>query len=166
MIKLSWNNGEVPEGMKVKQVYGLVFTKDGRLILMAKERENGIIYSLAGGTPEKFDADREVTLRRELMEEINITIGKPIMVGYQEVDEEDGKPAYAQVRMVAMLDEIKESQPDPDTGETYKRILTHPKKAIEKLNWGEIGKLLVEEGVRIAIKNFGLKEFKDKDEWV
>jgi len=166
MIKLTWHNGEVPKDMLVKQVYGLVFTTDGRLVLMAKEKETGTVYSLAGGTPEIFDNDREATLKRELMEEINITIKKPIMVGYQEVNEGNGKSPYAQVRMVAMLDEIKKSQPDPDTGEIYKRILTHPKRAIEKLNWGEIGKLLVEEAVRIASVNFNLKEFKDKDEWV
>lgn len=165
MMKLTWNNGEVPAHLEVKQVYGVVFTKDGRIMLMALEKNDKIIYSIAGGTPEAKDIDREATLRRELMEEISITISKPIMIGYQEVDEGNGKRPYAQVRMVAMIDEIKELMPDPDTGITYKRVLTHPTKAIEKLNWHN-GEKLIEEAVKLAKINFGIKEFMDKDEIV
>ena len=75
-----------------------------------------------------------------------------------------GNPPYAQVRMVAMIDEIKEPTLDPDTGKIYGRILTDPNKAIEKLSWGKIGKLLIEEAVRLAEVNFGIKEFLDKDD--
>ncbi|PKK95838.1 MAG: hypothetical protein CVV59_01660 [Tenericutes bacterium HGW-Tenericutes-4] len=166
MATFEWHNGEVPKELKVKQVYGVAFTKNGRIILMLKENENGTIYSLAGGTPEAFDENMEATLRRELIEEINITITKPILVGYQKVDEENGKPPYAQVRMVAMIEKIGPSLPDPDTGCTYRRVLTHPKSAIKKLKWGEVGKLLIEESVRIATEKLGIKEFVDNDELV
>ena len=52
MAIFTWNNGNVPEGMKVTQVYGLVFTKDGRLLLRVEKKGDRIKYSLAGGKPE------------------------------------------------------------------------------------------------------------------
>lgn len=164
MIKLIWHNGKIPRNLEIKQVYGVPFSKDGRIMLMVKKIENRIVYSLAGGTPETFDVNIEATLKRELMEEINISIGKPVLIGTQEVDENDGSSSFAQVRMVAIIDKIELQKPDPATGEIYGRILTHPKKAIEKLGWGEIGKLLIEEAVRLAEINFGIQDLNDMDE--
>ena len=78
MAKFTWHNGEVPNELKVRQVYGLIFTKDGRMLLMAKNKPSGKIFSLAGGTPEDYDQDKAATLRRELIEEVNVTIGRPV----------------------------------------------------------------------------------------
>lgn len=167
MATFTWNNGEVKEGLEVTQVYGVIFTTDGRVMLRVEDKPSGKrVYSLAGGTPEDYDKDRVATLKRELIEEVNTTIFEPILVGYCEVDEGNGKPPYAQVRMTAMINEILEKQPDPATGDTYDRLLTTPKKAIELLNWGDSGKLLIEEAVRIAKENFGLTNFVDFDEYV
>lgn len=96
MAIFTWHNGNVPEGMKVTQVYGLVFTKDGRLLLRVEKKEDRIKYSLAGGKPE-LDEGREETLKREFLEEVNTTLQDgAFVVGYQQVDEEDGSPPYAQ----------------------------------------------------------------------
>jgi len=157
MAILTWHTGEVPEGLKITQVYGVIFTIDGKTLLKAEEKKGRKIYSLAGGTPESFDANRVETLRRELLEEVNVTIEEPILVGYQEVDEENGKEPYAQVRMTALIKEIGPSQPDPDNGETYERVLVSPETAIELLNWGTIDKQLIEESVAIAKKEFGIE---------
>ena len=167
MVVFTWYNGEVPNGMKVRQVYGLVFTRDGRMLMKVETKANGKkVYSLAGGTPESFDKDMEATLRREFVEEVNTTIEKPIMVGYQEVNEENGIDPYAQVRMVAYIDEIGPVKPDPDNGETYERLLTTPSRVIELLNWGEVGKNQVEAAVKIAKEQLGIKEFSDKEEYI
>ncbi|NCB48553.1 MAG: hypothetical protein EOM55_02895 [Clostridia bacterium] len=163
---LKWHIGKVPKRLKIKQVYGVIFTENGRVLLKGEKENDEVIYSLAGGSPETFDKGIEATLRRELIEEVNVTIGEPILLGYQEVDEQNGKPPYAQVRMVAMIDKIGKSQPDPDTGETYERLLTHPKKAIQFLNWGDIGKKIIEKAVMVATKEFGLKDFIDKNQIV
>jgi len=87
MLKLTWHNEEVPKGMRVGQVYGVIFTQDGRTLLKVDTKADGRkVYAIAGGTPEDFDADRIATLRRELVEEVNTTIGDEIYyVGYQEV---------------------------------------------------------------------------------
>ena len=166
MATFTCHNGEVPEGMEVTQVYGVIFTKDGRILLMSQEKAAGRVYSLSGGTPEDFDKSKEETLRRELFEEVNVTIEKPIMLGYQEVDEENGRAPYAQVRMAAIIDNIGPSRPDPDNGKTYDRILTSPERAIELLNWGETGRLQIEEAVRIAKEQLGITKFSDKEEFI
>lgn len=162
MVKILWHNGEVPKNLKIKQVYGILFTQDGRMLIMKNKGR----YTLSGGTPEKFDASIEETLRRELYEEINVTIQKPILVGYQEIDEQNGIPTYAQVRMVAMIDKIGQKRPDLDNGEIYDRLLTHPIKAIELINWGEVGRCQIEEAMKIAKEKLGIDSFTDNDEEV
>ena len=167
MAIFTWHNGNVPEGMKVTQVYGLVFTKDGRMLLKVEKVGDKIMYSLAGGKPELEDNSREETLKREFLEEVNTTLQDgALVVGYQQVDEEDGSPPYAQMRMSAIIDSIGIRQPDPDTGKTYDRLLTTPSRAIELLNWGEVGVRQVNEALRIAKEHLGLKEFSTKEEYV
>lgn len=162
----TWHNCEVPKHLKIKQVYGIIFTKDGRILLKVGEKNNVKKYSFAGGTPEVFDDGMVATLRRELIEEVNLTIEDPIMLGYQEVDEQNGKAPYAQVRMVAMIDKIGKAQPDPDNGKTYERLLIHPNKAIQLLNWGDIGRQIIESAVCISFKKFEIKNNFDKTELV
>ncbi len=153
-----WHYGEPPKDLQVRQVYAIVFDKNGNTLLKVKNCTNKKNYGMFGGKPENFDADRIATLRREFIEEANTTLLDPIyLVGYQEIDEGNGKPKYVQLRMVAMIDKIGAKQPDPDTGETYDRILTTPEKAIELLNWGEVGRLQIEEACKIAKEKFNLK---------
>ena len=66
---LTWHNDKVPDGIKITQVYGLLFVKDGRMLLRI---EDGF-HSLAGGKPE-LGEDISATLRREVIEEVNTTI--------------------------------------------------------------------------------------------
>jgi ADP-ribose pyrophosphatase YjhB (NUDIX family) len=166
MAIFTWHDGEVPEGMVTKQVYGLIFTQDGRLLLRTEEKSEKTKYSLAGGRPESFDDGIEGTVRRELVEEVNVTIHKPIIVGYQRVDEEDGTPPFAQVRMTALIDKIGEVRPDPDTGRTYGRFLTTPLKAAKLLNWSEVGDSQINTAMRIASEALGIKSFADADEYI
>ncbi len=167
MATFTWHNGNAPAGMKVTQVYGLVFTTDGRILLRVEKEENGIKYSLAGGKPEVRDNNREETLKREFLEEVNTSLKDgAYIVGYQQVDEENGTPPYAQMRMTAIIDIIGPKQPDPDNGKTYDRLLTTPKRAIELLNWGNVGLAQVNEAVRLAKKYLGLKEFSTKEEYI
>lgn len=166
-MKIIWHNGEVPEGLEIRQVYGLIFTRDGRMMMRIENKKDKRVYTLAGGTPEKFDADRVATLRRELIEEVNTEIEDEIyMVGYQEIDEENGRPPYAQVRMTALIKKIGQKQPDPDTGDTYDRFLTTPEKAIKLLNWGDVGKNQITRAAEIAKESLGINSFRDFDEEV
>lgn len=166
MVKITWHKGQVPEGMKVKQVYGLLFTRDGRFLVRIENKPKGKFYTLAGGTPENFDKNFEATLRRELVEEVNTTIKNPILVGYQKIDMQDGSAPFAQLRMVAVIDKIGEKLPDPDNGETYDRLLTPYKKAIDLIGWGDVLKDQVEEAAKIAHEQLGVEFLNDQDEYI
>lgn len=166
MAIITWENGLVPTGMEIKQVYGLIFTEDGRIMLRTEQKSDRIKFSLAGGHPESFDDGFEGTCRRELIEEINTTIHQPVYVGYQLVDEEDGTPLYAQVRMAAVIDSIGPIKPDPDNGKTYGRFLTSPDRAPELLNWGEVGYAQVYRATEILEREFGIKLKCNIEEYV
>ena len=163
----TWFDGPVPKNLKIRQVYGLLFSEDGRL-LIRKEKENGKErFSLAGGTPEFFDNGAVETLRRECLEEVNTTLQEDIfVVGYQLVDEGNGKPVYAQLRMTAKIDKIGPKKPDPDGGQIYDRLLTPPERASELLNWGEVGEKMVHRAVEVAKEHFGITKFSEKEEYI
>jgi len=144
----TWHAGIVPPEIPITQVYGFLFTGDGRLLLF-KDDET---YSIPGGHPELFDNGIEGTLRREVIEEVNVNIDMPAIVGYRYIDSE-----YAQVRMAAMIKEIGPVQPDPATGRTYERYLVSPEKAIELLNWQDDGEVQVKSAVELMRSLYGLQ---------
>lgn len=166
MAIITWENGSVPEGMEIKQVYGIIFTEDGRIMLRTEQKLDRVKFSLAGGHPEPFDDGIEGTCRRELIEEINTTIHQPIYVGYQLIDEEDGTPFYAQVRMAAVIDSIGTMKPDPDNGKIYRRFLTSPDRASELLNWGDVGYAQIHRAVEIMQREYGIKLKSSVEEYV
>ena len=168
MVKITWKNEQVPQGMKIGQVYGIVFTKDGRTLVRIETKKDGRkVYCLTGGTPEDYDKSCEETLRREFVEEADITLGEKVFyVGYQEIEGDGDKPTYAQVRYTALIDRVDPITPDPATGEVYERILTTPARAIELLNWGEVAKLQIERAFEIAKKEFGFDEISETEEHI
>ena len=166
MASFTWHDGGVPADMEITQVYGLIFSRDGRLILKEEKKENATKFSLAGGHPESFDARIEGTLRREVLEEINVTISEPIMLGYQKVDEGDNSPPFAQVRMLALIDWIGDVRPDTANGKTYNRILVSPRRAIELLQWGIAGAEQIIAAMKMAAKAYDINVFTEKDEYI
>ena len=144
MATYQWVSGAVPKDLPIRQVYGIAFDDKGRILLRI---ENGK-YQLTGGKPEPYDATMEDTLKREFMEEANITLKNIHMLGYQYVEEDSC--AYAQVRMIAQIDEIMEQRPDPDNGEIYRRLLTSPENVKKYLNWGEVGNAQIDDAVALA----------------
>lgn len=164
MAIITWEKGEVPFGMRIRQIYGICFTKDGRVLLRIEKGK----YKLTGGKPEHDDVDRVETLKREFFEEANTLIGDPVMVGYQLVDEEDGSEKYAQIRMTALIEEIREPKPDPDRPGKwiYGRYLTAPDKAAKLLNWGEVGVSQIRDAFEIAKKEFGVSDRPRDDELI
>ena len=166
MTKLSWHEEEVPKDLQIKQVYGVLFSNDKRILLMKKMLNEKPFFSLSGGTPEVFDKNLVATLKHELLEEINTTIDKPIYLGYQKVDLENGEKPFAQVRMVAKILKIGKRQPDPDSGITYERLLISPKDAGRALNWGDIGNRIIELATITAKENFEFEKANENQEYV
>ena len=158
MAQITWEKGNVPVGMSVKQVYGIFFDQQGRVLLRI---EKGA-YKLTGGKPEVFDSDFCATLRRELSEEANCSVEKLVMVGYQKVDEEDGSPAYAQIRMTGVIKEIGAPRPDIDkAGWIYGRVFVSAFRAAKLLNWGQVGINQIYDAAVIAQSHFGINIIGD-----
>ena len=167
MVKITWFKGEVPKDLYVRQVYGIVFTNDGRLLLKVEDKKGRTDYNFPGGTPENYDTNFESTLRREFEEEVNTTLKKDFYIlGYQLIENDGDLPPYAQMRVTALVDKIGESKPDPDNGKTYKRILTTPEKAKKLIGWGEICDMQIDEAVKVAKEKFGISEYYVYDEFV
>ena len=166
MARFQWVGERVPEGMRITQVYGIILDREGRVMLRVEKRAGGIRYSLGGGRPEPFDDGIDATCRRELLEEVNTEIETPVYIGYQLVDEEDGTPPYAQVRMAAMIKRIGEKKPDPDNGETYDRYMVSPERAAELLNWGDVGYEQVMKAKEVVYRQYGITGGSSKEEYV
>lgn len=148
----TWHEAPVPEHMPVKQVYGFCFGADGALLM----RVDGDNYSLPGGRPEARDNGFIGTLARECLEEVQIEIQKAHYLGFQGVDDGDGRTPYAQVRMVALISSLKPSIPDIDTGRTYRRLFTSAQRGGQLLNWGDLGRIQASCAARMAEKYFGI----------
>ena len=144
MVEFTWHEDLVPIDLPIRQIYGVLFVPDGRILL---RREKGQ-YQLTGGKPLEWESP-EQTLQREADEEINCKIGKPYYIGYQEVF--DGEQRYAQVRYVAQITEIGPARPDSDRPcWTYGRELVSYLRAMELLPYGSITEPLIEAAVRAA----------------
>ena len=101
-----------------------------------------------------------------MLEEVNTEIQTPVYIGYQLVDEEDGTPPYAQVRMAALIRKIGPKQPDPDNGETYDRYMVSPERAAELLNWGDVGYEQVMKAKEVVYRQYGITGGSSKEEYV
>ena len=166
MTKIDWVAEAVPAEMAVRQVYCIMLDREGRVMLRVEKKPDRIKYSLAGGRPEVYDNGIEGTCRRELLEEVNTEIETPVYIGYQLVNEGNGTPAYAQVRMAALIRKIGKKQPDPDNGKTYDRLLVVPEKAAALLNWGDVGYSQVMKAKEVIYRQYGITEAGNTEEWV
>ena len=134
-VEFVWHDGPVPEGLPVTQVSGwLLCPVSGRVLI--QEKDDGT-FSLPGGTPESFDADRDATLAREAFEENTVRISPTTAyLGYQEVHQ-PGRPVIAQLRMAGIITEFAVRAPDPDNGRINRRYMTSLAAAPAVLGWGQ-----------------------------
>lgn len=84
MTKYSWLKEKVPESLDIKQVYGVVFSDEGQILLRVEDNK----YKLTGGKPEPYYSNFEEALKREYLEELNIEIEDIYYLGYLLVEEE------------------------------------------------------------------------------
>ena len=121
----------MPNGLEIRQVYGFVFSPDGRILLLEDEGK----FNLPGGRPENGETMGE-TLIREVLEEVQVTIFSPEYLGFQLVTTNE---EFAQVRMLALADQIQPAAPDPSTGRKYPRLWVPPNHSNDLLKWGGSG---------------------------
>lgn len=161
MAKFTWNNCAVPHNLKIKQVYGVVFSDDKRILLRLDDNK----YKLTGGKPEENE-NYEETLRREYIEELNIELDDIHYLGYLSV-EENNIETYAQVRMIGKIKNINKNRPDIDTGKQYKRFLSSVNNVKRYLNYeDEAGNMLIDEAIIMANKKYKFEKISDIENYV
>lgn len=161
MSNFTWNNCTVPHNLKIKQVYGVVFSDDKRILLRVEDDK----YKLTGGKPEKNESYEE-TLRREYIEELNIELEDIHYLGYLLVEENNIEP-YAQVRMIGKIKKINKNCPDIDTGKQYKRFFSSINNVKEYLNYKDkAGNLLIDDAIIMADKKYKFEKIADIENYV
>ena len=160
MVNYIWINNNVPNSLKVKQVYGIVFSHDGRILLRIEDNK----YKLTGGKPEENESYEE-TLKREYIEELNIELAECYYLGYLLV--EDNNEKYAQVRMIAKIKNINDKRPDTDNGKVYDRRLVTFDKVKGYLNYqDEAGNLMIDDAIKIARKKYDFPIINSDEEFI
>ena len=150
MGSYTWFNCPVPNELPIRQVYGVVFSNDGKTLLRIEDGK----YKLTGGRPEQGESFEE-TLRREYLEELNVELTDVYYLGYLLVEEDGNK--YAQVRMIAKIKDIHERVVDPATGKIYKRKLVPTAKVKDYLNYADVaGNRMLDDAISHAIERFVL----------
>jgi NADH pyrophosphatase NudC (nudix superfamily) len=135
------------------QCYGLCFNNKGEILIGRNSYAAEGRWLLPGGRAEKGETPVR-TLKRELLEEADIKIGKFKLLGGQRVDflEEKKKPVF-QLRFAAMIKEIMKQTPDPDNGQMWELKFVNPEEVNYYLQWGDILEHLVKKA----------KEWHDKE---
>ncbi len=121
--------------MAVDQVYGWLLDATGRVLI----QDVGGGYNLPGGSPEPIDGnDPAATLRREAMEESQVTVSEVVHLGYEETQR--AGQTVALVRMVGRVGQFLPRHPDPDGGRLFRRWMASLDDAPDLLGWGSFGR--------------------------
>lgn len=160
MAQYTWVKEAVPKKILVKQVYGIVFSSEGNVILRVENDK----YKLTGGRPEIDDNDFSDTLKREYLEELNIELEDLHYLGYLLVEEEQKK--YAQVRMIPKIKNIGDIKPDIDNGKIYRRFMVKQINVKKYLNYQDLaGNQLIDDAINLANKKYTF-EVKDMEYYI
>lgn len=161
MVTYTWKKEAVPLGLPIKQVYGVVFSDDGRVLLRFIDGK----YKLTGGKPWRNESFEE-TLQREYVEELNLKLKDIHYLGYLLVNEPNLEP-YAQVRMIGKIEQVFENRPDVDTGEQYERFLSSIDHVKKYLNYpDEAGNMLIDDAIRLATQKYSFKKISVSEEFI
>jgi len=140
MTEFDWHEKPAPAGLPVRQVHGWLADETGRFLLQDRVHEQKFL--LPGGKCDSTDEDWIATLLRECEEESQVRVVRDSVafLGHQVVT---GDPLaagpYLQVRLFGMIEAVDPAAPDPDSGYTYRRLMTSAERAARLLAWGQAG---------------------------
>jgi len=128
------------------QVYGICFSKDKQILLIDSQG----MRMIPGGSPEGNEIPEE-TLRRELLEEADVTVTKMFPLGVQKVLENNKpeKNSYYQYRYICLIDKLLPQTPDPDNGIIYHRLLVPFFEVTNHVKWGATGDSMFKDAIEL-----------------
>ena len=151
-ITFTWiSTSNIKKYSPTRQVYGLCLNDKGEILVCREPDEKS--WKLPGGHPENNETPVE-TLRRELMEEVDIVVDNIKAIGAQRVDfpnnpnKSDGDLFY-QIRYFCKIKKLLPQTIDPDTGFLYIRKFIPLSKLNSYLKWHKIGDAIVDRALEI-----------------
>jgi ADP-ribose pyrophosphatase YjhB (NUDIX family) len=133
----------------IRQVQAVCFVDDTHVVLYKSQRDN---YGCPGGHPEKGESWEE-TLKREVSEEVAGDLLACGPIAYiKETNLDTGNVEYF-LRYWARVKLLDKSICDPCDPERTRHIFSL-KEAVERLNWGENGKILIDLALKARGKQF------------
>jgi 8-oxo-dGTP diphosphatase len=140
VTEFDWRETPVPAGLPVRQVHGWAADSTGRFLLQDRAHEQKFL--LPGGHRDSGDIGWTDTWLRECQEESQVRVARDSVtyLGHQVVTGDpraDGP--YLQVRLFGVIEAVDLATPDPDSGYTYRRLMTSAAVAARLLAWGRPG---------------------------
>ncbi|GGP40424.1 hypothetical protein GCM10010214_12270 [Streptomyces abikoensis] len=135
--RYTWIPGLMPDSIPIRQIHGFCFDDYGRVLL----REMRDRCELPGCAPDPAVDDVHKTLMRGCQEQWRISITEPIYLGYQRVDESNGTPPYAELRMAAHVTAFHPLDANTSANPRYQRLLSPISNVPAVLHWGVEGLL-------------------------
>lgn len=118
------------EGLSpIRQVSGVCFDGDGRILLLRQMHEPGKQWNIPGGHPEPGESWEEA-LKREVYEETTVVLGDCGLIGYQTPTDPEGAPYY-QLRYAARIERIDPPAVDPAKGVIHERLFVEPERVMD-----------------------------------
>lgn len=131
------------------QAYSVVFNDKGQILLIQEKDK----WKIPGGTPEEGET-AEQALRRELIEEADVTVSNILPLGVQKVEYPNNPSTtqgdvFYQYRYICLLDELHEPSPDPATGLTHPRMFVPADEVTRYVEWGTVGQSMFTDAIKL-----------------
>lgn len=141
---------DVSDYKPVTQVYGICFNEKGEILVHS---DAGSAWGIPGGTPEEGE-NFEETLRRELLEEVDVEVEKCIPLGAQLVSVPNNPnkvqgDRFYQLRYVCIGTKALPQTPDPDNGRVHDRKFVPMEQITEVVKWGKSGAALFKDAIEL-----------------
>lgn len=144
---VSWiKTNSIKEFNPITQVYGVCFNDKNEILISRRSKDGAWI--IPGGTPEKEETIEE-TLKREMIEEVDVKVKNIKVLGAQKVIPTDSPDKfYYQIRCVCEVEELLPQTPDPDNGDTWERTFVPQDKITDYVKWGIVGAAMFNDAIQ------------------
>lgn len=135
-ITFTWHSNKILDGVRIFQVYGFCFNKDGKVILTRDKDETR--FTLPGGHVDEGES-AVGALVREFKEEAQFTPKNIELLGSLEVLVKDNNlniiDHHQQARFICRIDNPGDFIPEKNGQETVERIFVDLKELPKYLEW-------------------------------
>ena len=150
VVTFTWidlkNEGDLKKYSPLTQAYAICYNDNGEALIL-DQKGNGT-WTLPGGTVESGEAPVE-TLKREVMEEADITITDIKLLGVQKVKSD--KPTHYETRYVAKIKELLPQTIDPAKGRVHERKFVPVSQINDHLKWGQTGQAIFDKAKLVIL---------------